>query len=204
MSKAKRIRTNKSRSKSHVAESKACSFLAENKAGFQMAVAKGGLPADKWVQAVEREHGVLLKDIRSLQPGQHLELLLLDRNWGDRVYGTKPAHIYTRNMLKYGFAASLVLRPAGATFIQGSEMPGKGTLVFWSDGLALDNWTVEVLDTKRQMWRPVEGDASENKQALDLASLPDTTKIGYRGPAIPWNKVYRLPPILPLPCDGMD
>jgi hypothetical protein len=172
----------------------------QNNPVFQRAVDKGGLPAGDWADAME-QHTLRLAEIRALRPGETIDVLLLDRNWGDRVFGDRPYDVYVREMIRDKFEPSTFLRRAGATFIQGNGVPGTGTLVFWDDGNRLPDWTVEILDQKRQSWRPVDGDRFERLEPLRIDKLPGKTKVGYRGPMIRWDKMYTAPPILPFPCE---
>lgn len=121
-----------------------------------------------WGNRAVEEFGLNIKDIYKMEPGEKMDVILLDRNVGDYMDGTKPGTKYNPTVKGLSYA----------TYIHGKDLTG--ILTFTDIGVVRScfEWEINSTSINGLFWSPI------NHNKTDIKKLNPLTKIGWRGPAI--------------------
>lgn len=143
-----------------------------------------------------RPMSLTIKDIESLKPKQSIKVLVLDRNFDEFCCKEETNKSSTHYKPEHFF------RENTATYVHAQNMKGK--LTFHGIDYTRDfEFDVEY---DKDCWYPLEDGClpKEDEQKLAPFSFPEpkpytdfptTTRVGWRGPMILWEKVKELPDI---------
>jgi hypothetical protein len=145
---------------------------------------------DEWTE-VTKDKNLTINDVRSLRPGDVLHLYALDRNMWDRVDGDI---FHVQNGLK------MVYTHKGGLC---------GSMTFYDTGCieTVDNFEFDVEVSRNRWWPFKEGRLPQGSEVFKnfcknrsmdgahYSSLPTSTRLGWRGPAVQTKYADSLPPI---------
>lgn len=150
------------------------------------------LECDEWQKFMVEKYALTLGDVRAMEPRESLEVLALDRNIWDTVMqdGTK-----NRDHRPQTF-----FDQARANYVHDRECQGR--FRWTQDGFEYQDFEFQI-EFKHGSWYPLtEGrlralfpsDAPLiDPYVCHVSDLPDSTKVGWRGPMIPWDKLADAP-----------
>jgi len=147
-----------------------------------------GIPWEQWDKLADR-HTLTIGDITSLPPGARLNLLIQDRNIGDSVANLHHFDGVSRKPTEFF---------KGLTDVFTKTSGISGTMKWhWGE---TQPFTFQLLHEGKGMWGPVD----ENNGIFDLTGLswvqmPPSTKVGWRGSAMRWEDLYKLPEVYAVP-----
>lgn len=138
-------------------------------------------------------YALRIKDITAMNKGERLHVLLLDRNIGDSLHGTKRGSsiILSRAIKRGDFLRAWYTHESGLT----------GTLDMYEIGVVHEPFTWELNQERigGPFWGPIvkndDGCCTSEDEGLpiDYTKLDPNTKVGWRGPAIAMSDVEKLP-----------
>ena len=123
-----------------------------------------------WGNYAAEKYGLEIRDIIKMKPGQKMKVLLLDRNVGDYMHGTKKGTKYDPK--KKGLSYATYTHTKGLT----------GKLDMYDVGVIHDpfTWEINSKSIGGSFWCPIDC----AKKDVDIMKLNPRTKVGWRGPAI--------------------
>jgi hypothetical protein len=134
-----------------------------------------------WMHQAISRFALTVGDVRQMKFGEHVDLLIMDRNVGDYTSGHK---IKVFNPAKIGFSY--------ATYIHGENETG---LLKFDFGVvhAPFRWEINVaaLGDKKYTWSPLTG--GDCQRDIDFQSLDPRILVGWRGPCIRKTNLKHLP-----------
>ena len=146
---------------------------------------KGLEVPNEWEDATRKDH-LTIGDIRKLKKGDTVPLLIMDRNYLDIAFAKNKGNtLYTPVRF---------FRSNKATYIHDADL--HGTIV-WSWSKEKQPFEFE-LNYDNERWYPlIDGHIPRRdknrfrdapyKTAKSWTSFPATTRVGWRGPSMPWN-----------------
>ena len=142
----------------------------------------GSVSWREWDKLADK-YTLTIKDIVSLVPGTKVHLLIQDRNVCDSIY----------NM---GHDDGKPRRPS--TFFSGLKetftyREGLTGCMDWHWGDHDDDFTFQLLCDKKRMWYPLDKKGVFPLTGKHWEDMPLTTKVGWRGPAMLWSDLGKLP-----------
>ena len=149
-----------------------------------------GLEQDKWLKKIANKC-LTIKDIKEMNDGDEIKVLVMDRNLYDRTCSVnKPNKLYT---------AEYFFRHNTATYKHYTDL--KGELTFhWTDKDYKSSDFEFDIEYEKNNWYPLEnGKLPKNDpqglfefpfgKEMDWTEFPESTKIGWRGEMMLWDKV---------------
>jgi hypothetical protein len=156
---------------------------------------KKGLDIERWEKKV-RGAWLTIADIRRMNPGDVLDVAVLDRN----VVETADSDGVPPNRL---VAAERFLKPSKARYEHQEGLRGKLTLFINSENIELDPFEFHVDFDGKGNWYPLMDGVLPAKdpqgfmkllgKKVPWSAMSAKTHVGYRGPMIAWSKVRSLP-----------
>ena len=150
---------------------------------------------DKWYDLAVEKFALTIQDIINLKQNGKLEILVLDRNVWDIALNEKT------NKPNVNYDPETFFRFNRGTYTHNDSM--KGTMVFhWEDENFVDNCFEFDLEYMEKNWYPLKNGMlpkelyngwEKDKHWTDFLI---TTKVGYRGPMILWDKLKEMPKIV--------
>ncbi len=133
-----------------------------------------------WGNQAAEKYGLEIGDITKMEFGEEIDVLLLDRNVGDYMDGTKKGTSYDPK--KQGLSP--------ATYIHGEGL--NGILKMHVAAVVFDSfqWEINLKTIGGPFWGPIDCD----KDDVDWRKLDPRTKVGWRGPAIKLSDANKFLP----------
>jgi hypothetical protein len=143
----------------------------------------GGIPDHEWIKLAKQKYGFTIRDFLALQPGQSIDLLMMDRNVLDIVESNpnKRGRLYTPHHFFKGQKARFI-RSANDNLLIGK--------MIWS--YTTEEQFEPDIEYKKNHWYPLQDGKVGSKH---WSKFPKSTKIGWRGAMIPWKNVAQLPKV---------
>lgn len=175
----------------------------------------GPLEFWKWVEMVnERKVGLTIADVRAMEPGQRVQLLVMDRNLCDHVYPGRDGEAPKPTLP----AAEFFERDRdGAVYIHEGDLRGRVEWGWDDERKYIDEPFLFELEFKEGHWHPLDEDGTlpgagdvfhvecdgEKIPQKHWDGLPETrkhwtefpgtTRVGWRGPTLRWEDLSKLP-----------
>lgn len=141
------------------------------------------------INEVVEKHALKASDLRSLLPGETIRIVIFDRNIGDYLHGEKAGTLLnTREYLK---------KCHTATFTRSNDANSdglRGDLHLEDVGETFHDWTIEINVAKwspKWYWGDIEDSGSLGPKTPE--EVPGETKVGWRGPAILFDDIDKMP-----------
>jgi hypothetical protein len=155
---------------------------------------KKGVDMETWMRKSSRKYHLTINQVKRMKKGQKLKVLCLDRNIYDHV-DSEPTYKVT--------SPSTFFRGCWAIYTHDHDMTG--FLRFsWEGGKGKGMEFTFHLNYRNDSWYPLteKGDLPAwGDMGIMLGikkhytKFPGKTRIGFRGPMIPWSDLKRLPKI---------
>ncbi len=129
-----------------------------------------------WGNEAAEQHGLEIRDILKMKPGEKMKVILMDRNVGDYLHGTKVGTKYDPR--KKGFTY--------ASYTHKEDLTG---ILDMYDIVVIHDpfqWEVNMKSINDWFWGPIPKNIKFNK-------LNPKIKVGWRGPAIRCTDTKHLP-----------
>ena len=149
-----------------------------------------GKNVDDWIEE-SKAKWLTIADVTHLKPGKSLEILMLDRNFGDTLDATATPNKPMK--------APTLLASSKATFTRTKDLQGQ--LVLHYKGKDIDISPFEFHVTVPEGWYPLtdgilpandeQGFLTLYGKSIRWQDMPSDTHVGYRGPMIPWSVVKK-------------
>ncbi len=134
----------------------------------------------KIINDIIEKRALKASDIRKLKPGQKINVILFDRNIGDYMHGTeKGKRMSTKEYLKEFHSA---------TYTHTKNLTGK--IEFIGVGEISTSWIWEINCVE---WEDTYWCSIDCAKGLTESTVPDDTRVGWRGPAILKNDIDLMP-----------
>jgi len=146
-----------------------------------------GIPWEQWDKLAE-PYQLTIQDITSLPAGATLNLLIQDRNIGDSVDGLKHFDGVSRRPTEFFKGLTNV-------FTKSSGLSGT---MKWHWG-ETHPFTFELLNKSQRMWYPLDDSGFHGISGKHWTQMPPTTKVGWRGAAMRWEDLDKLPELYAIP-----
>jgi len=154
-----------------------------------------------WYDMACDKFALKISDITKLQPGDKMDVLVLDRNVWDIALNKKI------NKPGVSYNSEIFFQQNSGTYVHNKDLSGK--MVFcWDDDEDEDennfNHNFEFdIEYKPNKWYPLKNGVLPDKDPSGFCefpwqteqhwtNFPVDTKIGYRGPMIPWSKLKEM------------
>lgn len=132
-----------------------------------------------WGNQAAEQYGLEVRDILKMKPGEQMRVILLDRNVGDYMHGSKKGHKY--NPKKDGFSY--------ATYTHEKDLQGSLKMDVLGEAQSFQ-WEINRYSLKekkpRFFWGPIP-------KGMNPRKLNPKIKVGWRGPAIDMKDTKYLP-----------
>ncbi len=167
----------------YISSDKRCGSIKE----LERACKKGTVPTVQsdsltaWCNQAAEQYGLEVRDIIKLNPGDKLEVILMDRNVGDYMHDTKAGTKYDPR--KKGLSYGVYTHQEGLTGIL--EIKDTTILNPWT-------WEVNAVSLGGSFWSPLK---SITKRP-DWEKLDPQIKVGFRGPSINKQDAEHLPKLV--------
>jgi len=154
-----------------------------------------GLELEAWVDAV-KEQCLTITDVLTLEPGQEIKVLHMDRNLGDTVCEQPGNQLFTAEEF---FAKS--------TAVYKHESGLKGTIKYSWQESEENPYPFEFdIEYAKDCWYPLEDGYLPTNDPQGFSNFhydapkpytdfPQNTRVGWRGPMLLWNVVCQQPDV---------
>ena len=148
----------------------------------------GGLEVEEWERAIDQEC-LRIEDILSLGPGDQIKVLLLDRNLWDVT--NDPAQNPSSTLVE----PQRFFRDNWAIYTHTSNLRGKIEYSFgYEREFEFD------LEYEAGSWSPlVDGQLNKKHRRRHYTDFDSSTRVGWRGPMVLWDKLITLPKVYWVP-----
>ncbi len=145
---------------------------------------------------VVEKYALKASDIRKLSAKEEIKVILLDQSIGDYLHGIPTGTVLSiKEYLEENHLAK---------YVQSSTGSLTGTMYLYSVNRTWDNWAWEINVTKYNSdlyWSPFDDrciNCNRSKsefleQFVSSTDVPGETKVGWRGPAILYEDIEKMP-----------
>jgi hypothetical protein len=145
----------------------------------------------EWEDVVTEKYAIRILDITKMQHGEQIEVLIMDRNLSCITSQVNESNT--------NYEPEIFYRYNRGTYVHDKDLMGK--LIFhWKDTTEVDENFEFHLEYLPKNWYPImDGKLSTSTSTMPLnqhwSNFSPDTKVGYRGPMIPWCKLKEMPNI---------
>jgi len=149
-----------------------------------------GKNVEEWIQE-SKSKWLTIADIKNLGPGKKLDLLVIDRNFGDTLDATATPNKPMK--------ASALLASSKASFTRTKDLQGHLVLHYKDEDIDISPFEFDLAVPNG--WYPLKDGIlpAKDKQgfmklygkSMSWQDMPSDTHVGYRGPMIPWSVVTK-------------
>ena len=151
---------------------------------------KSGKNVEEWIYD-SKDKWLTIADITHLKKGQSLEVLMLDRNFGDTLDATTTPNKPMK--------ATTLLASSRATFTRTKDLQGQLVLHYKKEDIDISPFEFHV--AVPEGWFPLfdgvlpatdeQGFTKLYGKPIRWQDMPSDTHVGFRGPMMPWSVVSK-------------
>lgn len=158
--------------------------------------AKKAVKVEEWIKKTTRKHHLTIQQVQRMKKGEKMKVLVLDRNVGDTIDGQPLTKV---------MAPTTFFNMCWAVYTHDHDMTGTIKYAFQSKSDKPFPFTFD-LNYKSENWYPLDKDgnlpakdpqgfAKLFQKKISYKIFPKKTRVGWRGPMIPWSKLSSLPKV---------